>query len=486
MAIGSDVGKTFLFGESSPSFTTQQAQVGDQGPIDVLGGALDDIQATDDLTGEYYTQWINAKNFARNAWKRYGIDVTNPNPESEEEIRLAQMFQKNVAGIKTLGNSLARGRENEKAIMARQLVDPNVVATGTPGQITGARDFVQTGLTDQDKAVSSRVGRSVNTKQERDQLNQERDQYLTGLLSELEATEDEGQRLALAERINALSNISATYDPTQALNRQQRERLYQRKRGGQNIDFANDLWVKAKQDFFDRSGNITEQIQNIPNVLSATYVTRKDGSGNDVPYMEVIVEEPGRNLQKQILVNMNDDNEGYRNFLGILQAAEGFKDLEIDSAFLPKEQRFESTGQDFTNFVGSMRELLGKEDKRSWWSRNAPQWLGGGGKAENTKILNESLQRALTEQGLKMPETKTSQGGEPINSIELDTELGTPVLEVTFIKDGKEKSATIELSNEFLDRFVGVNSISMFNVREPGVGTQSAQPPVGTIDQLPD
>lgn len=457
MSIGSNVGKSFLFGGSgSPGFQSVAAQPQTTGPLDdMVGQALDGLQQTEGLTREYYVQWANAKNFARNVWKRYNIDVTNPNPDSEEEIRLHQMFLKNIAAVKTLGNNLRAGRENEKAIMQRQLVDPNVVATGEPGQITRSGDFVHTGLTQEDKLIAQRVGRTVRSKQERDALNAQLNDYIGGLVSELEQTTDPGQRFAIGERLNAMRNVSATYDPTADRDRFQRD-LYKRQ-GKRNLaDEVRHLWLKAQDDFHGGTNNIIEQIESIPGVMSASYGSKKDEFGRDRAIMQVKLRGKAKGEENMIDINMDDNREGLRAFATIFQKSDGFEALDIDQISLPQElQDRRASDPGFFNMVSTMRDLMSKEGEGTFLG------LGSKNKGVEKEVasVNDTLRGALN-RGLRLPT------GEVITDVEFFTgsRTGKPHLDVTLENEEEER---IDVTPEFLDDFINVNSRVMFDAQAP-------------------
>lgn len=486
MALGSNIGRTFLFGESSPSFATANAQqVGGVNPAmdDMVGEALDGLQQTENLTREYYVQWANMKNFAKNIWKNYEIDVTNPNPESEEEIKLHQMFLKNVAALKTLGNNLQRGRENEVAIMKGQMANPNIVRTPQANEFTTAQDFVNTGLTQEDKILAQRVGRSVRSVQERDALNTDRDNYVSGLLAELETTQDEGQQLALAERINALRNVSATYDPTADRDRFSRD-LYKRdkKKGNQaKVNEIRHLWVEGQQDALVGSGRILEQMQAIENVVDAQYVTKKDRAGRDKMFIQVELDEPGVKGNKIVDIDMNDNVEGLRAFASIFTMSPNFKEIKVDTISMPPEYQGQAAGQQFFGFVDALRGVLQQKDERGRLTRFTQDIpFVGAGQPEFAQEINAQMQSAL-QQGMVMPRTELSDGGERITNIEFFTgaRTGDPHLNITYVdSNGETENKDFDVTESFLDDFIANNATDLFRAQSPGQQQQFTPAPL--------
>ena len=367
MSVGASRGMTFLFGQEQPSLNAYNTQAqAEQIPFDdMVGETLDQLEQVEGMTDEYYAQWAKAKSFAKMAWQNYGIDVTSPDVDSPDQMNLHNMYLKSVANVRSMGNALKRGAQME---------DRGLVAmTGQGGeniydrgkqewQPTTSDRFINTGLTEQDKAIINRVNTSTNTMQERDALNLERNKYLEGLMEELKATANPNERKQLMERIRGVKNIKASYDPTQNLNRAQRDRQHKDAMNKVNPPVSvSNYWVALKEE----SDEVIDMINNSRLYGNAEIVSDRDESGKVVRKLKYYTYNQGEKSNEPTYINLDDDQMGWNSFKNMLGQLDQFDKLDMEEGLSP-EQIFKSTYEDDQEASDYMASTL--KEAGSFWS----------------------------------------------------------------------------------------------------------------------
>lgn len=229
--LGNSIANTYLFDNTPTQVGTQQgyAPMTDQqmysGEIPDLGIIDPDAEYEDvtNITENLYKKAAALKSLYTSAL-RNGIDPSAPDYTDPRQREIAMLFQQGLASTKNQANSLARSEERRKAYEKAYLESPETRELLNQGGMrqTQVGDFMDRALTEDTQNFIDTYATSFNSTQERDQANQAIDDKITLLQQELNQEADPRRAVELQAQIDALSEATATYDPTQDRDRAER------------------------------------------------------------------------------------------------------------------------------------------------------------------------------------------------------------------------------------------------------------------------
>lgn len=474
--IGSNLGRTFLFSEQNPSFNSYNNQAQAENiPFDTMvGDALSGIEQTDNMTNEYYAQWAQLKSFAKTAWNEFGVDITSPNVDNEEQMRLHSMFMKGLAAVKSMGNTLKRGAEMEDLGMQMMLTNPDVVdmgKSGGGGEYTTSSRYANTGLTSEDEEIVKFANRSVNSIRERDEINEEKNNYVVSLLSELENTTDPNERKKLSSRISALKNIKATYDPSFNLSLGlQRKRQNSGK--DDKVSDVEDMWLLAKK--YDKS--VIELLESNPNLSNVRYVTPKE-SGSQRAYITAM-RKTTSGTPEQVSIDISNDKGGYRLFGSLFTEIPGWEALDekIDTLSLDEETARRNKPVDLTEKIDEWSTLLSTESPGLWGIGSRSDEYAPS--KEAVKKINNSLsgEKIILPEYMKksmdMFEKDEDSAEVQFDKFFVGSRTGNPYVSVSYLNyKGERVTKDFKATKKNIEEFLSLNAYIL-----PELGGNTSSP----------
>lgn len=388
MALGQGIGDQFQF-QALPQQggSPQMGGMGGQAPS--IGSEADNLEVVDGLTENYYNAYANLNNMAKSAWKKYGIDVTAPDLSDPSQQRFNRIFLKGLAQVKSLGNELQRGRENQlmKAELAAK--QPDFYApTQEAGTATTTEGFGNLGLTSEDEEVVKYRDKMYNTRGEQRAAQAEVDGYVDSLRGQLEGSTGT-DKLALEARINALEAIRPGYKHEPVSASIQKE-FAKRKRAGDQNRAASELYSNLRLGAKSGDEEAKQALLSFPRVSDVNIIHSKgDGEGKTIAEITV-----GTGSNKNIVkVDLDDARQGSRALVQALKEfGKGYEDIDVDtvSSFLTEAEREGRLPQAYSE---TEKTAINQYVDQKVSTAKKGSWLGGDDSNELVNGLNESISK---------------------------------------------------------------------------------------------